>query len=222
MSEPEPPAAQPAPRRRFAWVRASTDRVPTRWFAGIATGVFLAVTAAFGGLATAATPSLAVLEPGEAHVTDQRSLTIERAVLVDELPEAGVYPDPDENQRVLAVVATVENPWTAPQTASATSGFSVSAFAESVSVGELPAKESANVRYDDSTSGPWMQPGVPFELVMAWIVDADAYADGDELEITLNTLSLYTASFVAEGEWWQDPTPSARMTLTLNDLGAGS
>lgn len=222
MSETEQADVRPEPVRRFRWVRSGVDRVPTRWFAGIATGLFLAGTAAFGGLATAATPSIPELEPGEAHVTAQRTLTIERAVLVDELPEAGVYPDPDRNERVVAILAIAENRWTSPQSAAAAVNLEPSAFARSVSVGGLPSEGSTNARYDDGTVGPWLQPGVPVELVMAWTVDADAFADGDEIEVVLNSLSLYTASFVAEGEWWQDPVASATMTLTLDDLGAGS
>ena len=62
-----------------------------RWFGGAFIALFLAATAAFGGLATAAPPEIAQLDPGEAHVTDQRSLAIQRAVLIDELPEAGVF-----------------------------------------------------------------------------------------------------------------------------------
>ena len=48
------PDAAPVRKRRFEWIRAASDRVPTRWLAGIATALFLVATAAFGGLATAA------------------------------------------------------------------------------------------------------------------------------------------------------------------------
>src|SRR5688572_26515536 len=95
----------PRARGRLGWLKAASDRVPTRWFTGIGTALFLVATAAFGGLATAAEPEITALAPGEAHRNDQLSMTIERAVLVDEFPEAGVYVD--DGERVLAVLLTV-------------------------------------------------------------------------------------------------------------------
>lgn len=210
------PDAAPVPRRRFEWVRAATDRVPTRWFAGIATAAFLAATAAFGGLATAAPPELEQLEPGEAHVTDQRSLTVKRAVLIDELSGSGVYPE--EGQRVLVLVVDVENRWDKPQRT-----FGGSTIGESFVVeGIDPEPDSSVARLDDATTLPVLQPGVPAELVYTWAVDADDYAAGDELTVTLRDMSLYTGSFVMTGQTWTDPVASATMTLEIEDVGAGA
>lgn len=117
----------PPSRSRFGWLRAASDRVPTRWFAGIATGLFL-VAAAFGGLATAAAPAVVALEPADEHRNAQLALTIGRAVLFDE------------------------------------------------------------------------------------------FAHAQKLSITLNDMTLYTGSFVANGQWWTDPTPA---TIALEDIGAG-
>ncbi|NLP83409.1 hypothetical protein HF576_06105 [Microbacterium sp. CFH 90308] len=212
----ESPDAAPVPRRRFEWIRAATDRVPTRWFAGLATAAFLAATAAFGGLATAAPPELAQLEPGDAHVTDQRSLTVKRAVLIDELPGSGVFPE--EGQRVLALVVDVENTWDEPQ-----GSFGKESIGDSFTIEGVDAEADSSVaRLDDATTSPELQPGVPAELVYTWAVDADDYAEGDELTVTLQELSLYTGSFVMNGQWWTDPVPDATVTLEIEDVGAGA
>lgn len=211
----ESPDAAPVPRRRFEWIRAATDRVPTRWFAGLATAAFLAATAAFGGLATAATPEPAQLEPGDAHVTDQRSLTVKRAVLIDELPGSGV--SPEEGQRVLALIVDVENTWDKPQKSG------IEGIGESFVIEGIDAEADSSVaRLDDATTQPRLQPGVPAELVYTWAVDADDYAAGDELTVTLRELTLYTGSFVMRGQTWSDPVTSATMTLEIEDVGAGA
>ena len=204
----------PSPRGRLGWLRAASDRVPTRWFAGIATGLFLVATAAFGGLATAATPTVAALEPGEEHRNDQLAVTIERAVLVDEFPEAGVYVE--EGERVLAVLMTVENTWTEPIAA-----YPDSSVTESVEIEGLPAAPDSVARFDDATLNPVLQPGVPAQIVLAWAVEADEFEEAQRLSITLNDMTLYTGSFVADGQWWTDPTAAATTVIAVEDIGAG-
>lgn len=212
----ETPDAAPVPKRRFEWIRAASDRVPTRWFAGIATGLFLAVTAAFGGLATAAPPELTRLEPGEPHVTDQRSFTVQRAVLIDELPDAGV--DVEEGQRVFAVIAEIENAWTEPMPSTGSFGIASSFSIEHIEMGS----RDASARLDDSTWNPWLQPGVPATIVFAWPVQADRYSDGEEVEVTLYDTTLITGSFVSGDTWWDNPVADAVVTVEIEDVGAGA
>jgi hypothetical protein len=204
------------PKRRFDWLRAAGDRVPTKWFAGIFIALFLAATAAFGGLATAAPPEIDRLEPGEAHITDQRSLTIQRAVLIDELPEAGVYPEP--GQRVFALVADVENRWDRP--ASVTSR---DAIRGSFSVdGIEPETTMQAARLEDESSVIALQPGVSTKIVFAWAVDADQFTGGERVDVALNDMSLYTGSFVIEGQSWDSPVTTAAVTVEIEDVGAGA
>ena len=201
-------------RTRFGWVRAASDRVPTRWFAGIATGLFLAATAAFGGLATAATPEIAALEPGAEHRNAQLAMTIERAVLVDEFEEAGVYVE--EGERVLALLVSVENTWDEPLAASPDSSVT-----QSLTVDGLTDPPDSVARYDDATTNPVLQPGVPAQIVLAWAVEADAFDDAQELKLTVNDMTLHTGSFVANGQWWTDPVEAATVSIAVEDIGAG-
>ena len=210
------PDAAPVRKRRFEWIRAASDRVPTRWLAGIATALFLVATAAFGGLATAAPPELAQLEPGEPHITDQRSFTVQRAVLIDELSEVGV--SVEEGERVLALIVDIENRWDEPIRAADATGLTDSF----VVAGIDPDNRTEAARYDDGTGLPWLQPGVPGTVVFGWAVDDDTFTGGDDLTVTLNDMSLYTGSFVTEGRWWDDPVADAVVTVEIEDLGTGA
>ena len=49
----------------------------------------------------------------------------------------------------------------------------------------------------------------------------DRLEDGQELEITLNDMTLHTGSFVANGQWWTEPVPAATVTVAVDDIGAG-
>lgn len=210
-------AGTPKTGGRFSGLRAASDRVPTRWFAGIATGLFLAATAAFGGLATAAEPGPAAIGAGDEHRNEEFAITVERAVLLDEFPEAGVYVDEDEDERVLAVQIEIENLWTEPIWATP------STMAESLQIEEVDGIPIESVaRYDDATTTPWLQPGIPVDLVLTWIIDAGDIADGEDLHLTLSDLSLYTGSFVTTGQSWEDPIPAATLTLVVTDAGAGA
>ncbi|AZC15222.1 hypothetical protein DT073_10115 [Microbacterium sp. ABRD28] len=190
--------------------------MPTGWFAGILTATFLAATAAFGGLAQAAVPPHPELEAGETHVNAQFALTVERAVLIDELPEAGITVEP--GQRVLAVVLTAENVWDRALPSEGLSGLSAG-----VRIAELRDEPAAAIaRFDDTTFSPYLQPRVPAELVLTWAVDRDALADGDEIEVVLRDLSLRRGELVIAGEYWETPVTAATMTLEVTDVGAGA
>lgn len=207
---------QAAPKRRFRWLHAATDRLPTKWIAGIGTGLFLAATAAFGGLETVEATSLPELSAGEEHRNEQLSVTVQRAVLIDELPEAGVTVESGE--RVLALIVDAENLWTEPLPT--TRGNSVSSTVELV---ESPdAEPDGTARYDDTTPNPWLQPGVPATLVLAWVVAGDRFTEGDELRVQLNDETLFTGTAVVSGRYWDDPRAAAMVTVGLEDVGAGA
>ncbi|WP_235038051.1 hypothetical protein [Microbacterium sp. 18062] len=216
MSEPAAPASpQPEPPRRFRWVRAAADRVPTKWFAGISTALFLAATASFGGLATVEAAGPAELSPGDEHRNAQLSVMVERAVLIDELPEAGI--SVEDGERVLVVVVVAENLWDRPLPTRTHESVS-----DALRIEDMPdAAPDGVARLDDGTLTPWLQPGVPAELVVAWAVDGTRYAEGKALRIVLHDETLYTGSMVLDEQFWDDPRPVAVVTAALRDVGAG-
>lgn len=203
MTTTEPPARKRA--SSFARLRAAADRVPTKWFAAIGTGLFLAATAAFGGLATAAAEPIAELEVGETHTGPLYALSVDRAYLFDELSEAGAYPG--DGQRVLALRVAVENVWTSPE--------GLSGMRETLSVSVAGAELTSMARIDDGTTTVRLQPGVPAEVVVAWLVPDDALTDGDEVTVTVSDPTLRTGQAVTAGQWWDDPTPAAQVTMRI-------
>jgi len=138
---------------------------------------------------------------------------VERAVLIDEFPEAGIYVE--DGQRVLAVQLEVVNTWTEPIAALSEEGLT-----GAVRVQGLDPAESA-ARYDDATGNPRLQPGVPAEIVLTWAIEPEDFSEGDEIVVTVNTMSLHVGSFVASGQWWTDPVPAAEVTVAAEDVGSG-
>ena len=74
----------------------------------MATALFLAVTAAFGGLSTAEGAPVPHLERGQEHRNQQFALTVDSAYL---RTPGGVAPD----RRELVVYVDAVNLWTSPQ-----------------------------------------------------------------------------------------------------------
>lgn len=210
--------ARPARRtrvRRTGWIRAAGDRVPTAWFAGIATVLFLAVTAAFGSLNTQPQPAPRAVAAGQVHTSDQASLTVERAVLLDAFPQAGITVEP--GQRVLAVQVRAVNNWTRPLPTTGGTG----SLSQSVGIRGLHGVHpEAAARFDDATVSPVLQPRVPAELVFTWAVPASRFHDGDAVRVTLYDQSLHTGTFVASGQYWTDPVASAIVTVPVTDRNA--
>ncbi len=204
--------------RNARWLRDVTDRVPTAWLPGIVTAVFLGAAAAFGGLEAVAAPPIATLQAGEEHRNDMLAFTVERAVLIDSFPEAGASANAEKGERVLAVVVTAENTWDravpAENDASLTGMLRAPSLADPVPV--------AAARFDDGTKEPWLQPGLPAELVVTWIIDEDELAAGDQIELDLRDFSLQQGQVVFSGDVWSDPVVTARIAIPSTDVGAGA
>ena len=104
------------PEQRRSWFRGARtlfDRVPTPWLLTGITGVFLAVSAVFGGLDDAPVPAAPVIEAGDTHAGSELTVTVTEALLIDAFPEQLVVPE--EGGRLLVVRAVVENTTTEPR-----------------------------------------------------------------------------------------------------------
>lgn len=243
MSAPEPPAdmaagaAAPAPssesadpqkpasrRTPASWVKVAAQRLPSSWITVTAAALFLAATAAFGGLADAPVAEAAPLPQltaGDTHTNDQFAITFERAVLLDDLSGSGTTPK--EGERVLAVVVTMEN---VTDTALSTASYVPATLAvpglptQRVDGSEMPTVSIA--RMDDATIGPYLQPGVPAQLVLTWPVPADRYVAGDEVPLAISDLRWWEPEllFTGNGGQWRDPVAAARVQLTAEDVDA--
>lgn len=200
---------------RGAWLRKAAGSVPVKWLTGAVTAVFLVATAAFGGLEPVAATPPAELGAGDEHRSELASFALQRAVLIDDLPEAGAYAGPGE--RVLAVVVDAENLWSEPV------GTLTSTFQQVFAIESHPELELASTaRVDDATVGVTLQPGVPAEIVVAWLVPAQSFADGDEVRVVVHDHTVREGSDVLFGTYWDSPAPAAVVTLALTDVGAGA
>jgi hypothetical protein len=217
VSAPETPANTDAKAGRFAQFRAATDRVPTKWFAGILTAIFLGVTAVFGGLATAADDPISQLDVGASHTTDQLTIEVEDVVVVTDLPEFSL--DLEPGHRAVVVLAHVTNEWTQPQRATTADGLGDTLRISIPGVEDEPPIEIARV--DDSLTTPVLQPDLRVPLAFIWSVPTVDVADGDPVEVSIFDESLYTASVVSAGRWWDFPTLAATVATSVTDIDIG-
>lgn len=193
--------------------------MPTKWFAAIGTALFLAVTAAFGGLNPVAAEEhpLAQLSGGQTHTSAQLNVTVERAVLIDRLPGSGAIADPEKGERILAVLVRLENLWNRPLSSGSRPGF-----ATSVRLAGDSRPADGVVREDDQTAPFWLQPNVPALVAFSWVVRGSDYADASEVTIVVEDGSLIVGQMLYVGEDWGDYAPAAEVTLPLSDVGAGA
>ncbi|MGW8483054.1 hypothetical protein ACWGJP_07925 [Microbacterium sp. NPDC055903] len=215
-SAPPAPATtvSAAPKRSTRWAGVVANRVSSKSIAGAFTVLVLASTAAFGGLATAAVPPLPEIAAGETFTGAELEMTPQRAVLVDELPGSGVFPE--DGERVLAVILDVTNLDT--EARSSTADGSVG----EIRLTELPEVAPSVARYDDATASPWLQPGVAATVVLSWVVPADLVAEGDDIRIALHTATEYVGTSVIYGEYWDDIEVAGYADLVAEDVGAGA
>lgn len=199
---------------RLRWARSAAGKVPTKWFTGVLTVLFLGATAAFGGLAPvdAPAPVIPELTAGQEYRGELLALSVDRVALLDRLRGSGT--NPKDGQRVLAVVLDVKNRWTAP----VSSGDSVGDALRIETLGDQAPKL---VRYDDATLLPWLQPGVPARLIASWTVEAAAFRDGDDVRLIVRDESLVVGQYFLEGSYWESPVTAAYITAPAKDNGAG-
>lgn len=204
-------ASAPARASRFARLRSGADRVPTRWFAGIATGVFLVATAAFGGLATAVEPPLPELEAGDTHTSAQVSLTLQRAFISDE-KITGLISSLGDDENIVALVVDIVNNTDFP--------LSTTQLAPNVLLADHPELPPAAVGLlADTTISPIYQPALPATVVFAWILKEGTYRGGEDVRFLLSDQTLTDATFIEKlDKYWSPPVPAAYVTITSRIL----
>jgi hypothetical protein len=217
VTTPSPPARPSGLRARASAVSA---KVPTKWLVSGIVGLFLVVSAAFGGLDDAAPDPLPALAAGDTFTGAELRITVDRAVLIDSFPEQNIVPD--DGKRLLVLVATVEDVWTKP----ASTRPSIGAADNLRPVGVAGIDESTAPRtvavLSDGTEYPDLQPGVPIELAFIWDIDPDALAAGESLRVDVYDKSYLADGFVTFGERFENPVVAAYAELPVDDVGAGA
>lgn len=208
-----------------SWIRVASNAVPARWVTVAALALFLAVTAAFGGLADAppkAERPLTQLGAGDTHDTGEFEIRLDRAVLIDELDGSGTFPE--EGERVLAVVGTIRNTTNEPIESSIIAANQLRAEGLPGTRLDGDDMEAAVARFDDTTYLPVLQPGFEVELAFTWAVPGDHLHADDELALTLSDKTWFQPSFLSRGpgSWTTPYVPAAEVRLTIEDVGAGA
>lgn len=201
--------------------RATTlsRKVPSKWLATAAIGLFLAGSAAFGGLETVDADALPEVAAGSAFDGAQLRITVDRAVLVDGFPEQNITPA--EGRRFFVVVATVENLWDRPVSTYSNTGAADNLRPVGVDGITAETRPTDVLVISDATRSPRLQPRVPVELAFLWEVAPGAAADLDQVRVDIYD-KVYTANgFVTYGARYDSPFLAAVTTVPLTDNGAG-
>ncbi|MGY4857087.1 hypothetical protein [Cryobacterium sp. AP23] len=217
------------PRERRSWrqgARHLYDRLPTAWLLTGIAGVFLAVSAVFGGLDDAPVQAAPVLEVGDTHVGAELTIAVSQALLIDAFPEQLLTPE--DGFRLLVVRAVVENTTTAPLRLSSVptgpvklSGIQADTIRVAGIDGLPVATPPASILViDDGSDEAVVQPGVPVELAFVWEV-ADTVAEGDPIEVQLLDRVKISEGELTYGGLYDDPVVRATLDMTLDDVGAG-
>lgn len=209
----------PPPRRSVrTHLTAGVDKIPTKWIGLAVVALFLAVSAAFGGLADAPVQALPQLAAGESVTGAQLRVAVNRVVLVDSLPEQ--YIVPEDGGRLLIVVATVENVFTQP-VATSSSGAGSNLRPMGVAGVDADTEPVAVIIVSDGTRGAQLQPGIPERLAYVWEVPRDAVADGDDVRVDIFD-KVMSPGFITYGSRFDNPFVSAFTTVPVDDLGSGA
>jgi hypothetical protein len=198
----------------------ASAKVPTKWLVSGVVGLFLVVSAAFGGLNDAAPTPLPALAAGDPFTGAQLRIAVDRAVLIDSFPEQNIVPD--DGKRLLVVVATVEDVWTKPVSTIASIGAADNLRPVDVAGIDADTAPRTVAVLSDGSEYPELQPGVPIQLVFIWDVDPEALADGDPVRVDVYDKTYLAEGFVTFGERFDNPVVAAYAELPVDDVGAGT
>ena len=193
--------------------------MPTKWFFTGLVVVFLAGSAAFGGLNDVPAPPVPEIDAGESFTGAELRIQPERASLIDGFPEQGILPE--EGKRLLVVVAEVENVWDEPVSTLDKIGAGDNIRPRGVTGLDAESAPLTVAVLSDGTERPELQPRVPVELAFIWEVDPDA-VQGDTLTVDLYDKSYRAEGFVTYGERFENPFVAASSDLPLKDVGEGT
>jgi hypothetical protein len=200
-----------------ARAKVLSAKVPTRWFISALVALFLAASAAFGGLEDADTPPTPQLDVGESFTGTQLRIAVEGAVLIDAFPEAFITPQP--GNRLLVIRATVENVWDKPVATISRIGAADNVRPRGIDGMEDEPLTVAVI--SDGSPYPELQPAVPVELAFIWEVPDGAISQSDVVRIDLLDKTYVAGGFVTYGERFQDPFVAASVEAPVTDVGAG-
>ncbi|MFE6997049.1 hypothetical protein ACFVAE_13875 [Microbacterium sp. NPDC057659] len=202
--------------KRANWFRTQLDRVQTKWVGTIGLVLFLAATAAFGGLNAVADPGPPSVHTGDLVTTDSLEMIVQKVYLADRI-EGGANIDSESEDRVLAVQIDIKNLAETPRIMRST----FEGLGETQIKGG-PAKAPDVSRPSEPTGGSvTLQPGIKDTIILSWAVDPTAFPDGKEVRIALPDPQSYRGQFLDHDLHWTNEGVSAIVAATVEDIGEG-
>ncbi|WP_417555093.1 hypothetical protein [Microbacterium sp.] len=198
-------------------VRRMTSLIPTPWLITAGGAILLAATAGFGGLATAPVPPTPKVAVGEQYSAGDLTITVHDLELRTERGNALVFPKKDEGEKVLAITVEATNTFHSPR--SAESLGEQSPVVDGIRVEGVEGKPT--ISRTDGGGDSMLQPDVPAQLVLAWIVEPDQLHDGQQLHLTLPHATHFVGTNVLKDQdYWSDITVGATLTAPLVEIPA--
>lgn len=215
------------PQRVGLQVRRAADRIPTVWAGAIGAGLVLGVTASFGGLNPVIPPPLGDVAVGETYTNDEISIAVHELIIADELTDVTLAPTVPAGGKIVLLLVTMTNHWNKPLDLLGDSRYKQNLSVTITDPEQQPTTDPAprgtvilgdgmssySSRLLDDGSEDGLPPGVPWRMVLWTTIDAETAAQlvpGADVTVTLNDLSLSTASFFYDDkpEYWTDPVPA--------------
>ncbi len=208
------------------WARSAADKLPTKWIVGGATALFLAATAAFGGLGTAAEatpPSITIgapIDAGDYDITVEgvRSFTSEN----EDVPVFLLSAEDDAPFTVVAVDASVVSRVGVPvgadlQFQNVRGGiFPRTGDSPTLTIDGIGGSAGVT-RQDDTMDTVVLQPDLPEEVTIWWRVEGPV----DEVSLEIWSSTTAPGAFLAREyeTLWSRGEVVAAAVLPISDGG---
>lgn len=192
------------------------------WAAAGVVAVLCTAIAAFGGLNQADVTPMQLTEGDEAHQS-LYAVTVLDAELTDEVEEEFLSADSGETLVILTM--RLENlsdrPVGVGRTADRVESRLINVNAPLLALSDVTSEESTRVwRVDGSAGAVILQPGVPSEVKMAWVVPEDSFTDAPvRLDVYDATESMGQVILSADAITWRRTDLAATITVDVEDAG---
>ncbi|MGV9803147.1 hypothetical protein ACWDTP_34340 [Mycobacterium sp. NPDC003449] len=184
--------------------------------------VALGVSGIFGGLDPARlTDRLDKADPGSEVTVDPFALTVEQAVVVDEIK--GVAPRPDPGHHLMVLLVTAENRSNASVGSYLLLPASRATSFENRSLvvldDRLAPRNASAYDADSDVAVAVLNPGLTYRLALVWEFGGPV---PEQLPLGLAKLTYRGVTISPDELLWQDPEATATLTMPVRDATKGA
>lgn len=189
------------------------------WLAAFGAAVLVVIAVATGGFARARVDLVQVGQGDEVRTTTY-AITVLDARLAQNVEEE--YFEAEPGEELLVLTARMENLSDTPigvgSTADLTKANLVNTDEPLIDLVDVTVSDRASVWRPDGSAGQvFLQPGVPSEVRIAWVVPADALSDAVSLDIHEADVSRGAVLLSSDVVTWDPAEVAARITVPVGD-----